>query len=200
MGIAEARRACFARQAAHAPDRKAPARAVPLLREFVRDEWKEAHFGRYKPSTQKRVRSMLDGRILPAFGSMPFDRITRARVRRWFNAYSRTAPGSANHGLDRLRQIMNFAIALGHIDANPTHGIERNRRPVLTRFLSREEVRRLHRIVDSQTRKGDRQQADIIRLLLLTGCRRGEIVQLRWAEVHSICVGTPPLTPGWTTD
>ena len=27
------------------------------------------------------------------------------------------------------------------------------------------------------------QQADIIRLLLLTGCRKGEIVQLRWSEV-----------------
>ena len=191
MGIAEARRACVARQAAHAPDGEAPACAAPLLREFVRGEWKEAHFGRYKPSTQKRVRSMLDGRILPAFGSMPLDRITRARVRRWFDAYSRAAPGSANHVLDRLRQIMNFAIALGHIDANPTHGIKRNRRPALTRFLSREEIRRLHRFLDSQTREGDRQtregdrqQADIIRLLLLTGCRRGEIVQLRWAEIQ----------------
>ena len=32
--------------------------------------------------------------------------------------------------------------------------------------------------------KESRPQADIIRLLLLTGCRRGEIVNLRWSEVH----------------
>ena len=35
-----------------------------------------------------------------------------------------------------------------------------------------------------RTGRGHRQQADIIRLLLLTGCRRGEIVDLQWSEVH----------------
>ena len=35
-----------------------------------------------------------------------------------------------------------------------------------------------------ERRESDRQQADIIRLLLLTGCRRGEIVNLRWSEVQ----------------
>ena len=42
----------------------------------------------------------------------------------------------------------------------------------------------MRRVLDSQTRKGSREQADIIRLLLLTGCRKSEIVQLRWSEVH----------------
>ena len=32
--------------------------------------------------------------------------------------------------------------------------------------------------------KGGQQQADIVRLLLLTGCRKGEITGLRWSEVH----------------
>ena len=78
---------------------------------------------------------------------------------------------------------MNFAIACGYIDANPMRGIRRNRRPALTRFLSREEIGRLHKALDRQTRKGGWEQADIIRLLLLTGCRKGEIVRLRWSEV-----------------
>ena len=86
------------RQAAHEPDKEtAPTHAVPLLREFVEGEWKEAHFERYKPSTKKGVRSLLAGRILPAFGSKRLDRITPARLRRWFDAFSRTAPGNANH-------------------------------------------------------------------------------------------------------
>ena len=80
----------------------------------------------------------------------------------------------ANNGLGVLRQIMNFAIACGHIDMNPTRSIRPNRRPRLSRFLSREEIGRLHGVLDMQTRKGRRQQADIIRLLLLTGCRRSE--------------------------
>ena len=53
-----------------------------------------------------------------------------------------------------------------------------------SRFLSREEIARLHDILDAQTRKESRQQADIVRLLLLTGCRKGEITGLRWSEVH----------------
>ena len=32
--------------------------------------------------------------------------------------------------------------------------------------------------------KEGREQADIIRLLLFTGCRRGEVLGLRWSEVH----------------
>ena len=79
---------------------------------------------------------------------------------------------------------MNFAIARGHADANPTAGIKPNRRLELTRFLSREEIARLHRALDGQAGRSSRQQADVIRLLLLTGCRRGEIVRLRWSEVQ----------------
>ena len=64
-----------------------------------------------------------------------------------------------------------------------------NRRTALTRFLSRDELWRLHRALDQHSRTGTRRarQADIIRLLLLTGCRRGEILALRWNEVD----GTP---------
>ena len=182
--IDEVRRECLARRASPEPERgSGPTRAVPSLQEFVEGEWKQACFDRYKPSTKKGVRSMLAGRILPAFGSKPLDRITPAQVRRWFDAFSRTAPGGANRGLDIFRQIMNFAIASGHIDKSPAQDVKRNRRHALTRFLSREEIGRLHETLDGYTREGHRQQADIIRLLLLTGCRRREIVQLRWSEI-----------------
>ena len=66
-----------------------------------------------------------------------------------------------------------------------THGIRLNRRPRLTRFLSREEIARLHRALDALTGKGNRQQAEIVRLLLFTGCRKGEILGLRWSEVQA---------------
>ena len=181
MGIAEARKECLARQAVPEPDREtAPKRAVPLLREFIEGEWKEAHFDRYKPSTRKGVHYLLSSRILPEFGSKKLDRMTGAQLSRWFDAFSRTAPGNANHALALLRQIMNFAVACGYIEKNPTQGI----RPRLTRFLSREEIGRLHRVLDAETGENNRQQADIIRLLLLTGCRKGEILRLRWSEVH----------------
>ena len=183
--IAEVRRQCLALQTSAGSNKSPePARAIPLFRDFVAGEWKEAHFDRYKPSTKRSSRIVLASRILPTFGSKPLDRITPAQVGHWFDAFSRTAPGGANRTLDLFRQIMNFAIACGYIDQNPTRGVKRNRRPALTRFLSREEIGRLHKALDEDTGKDSRQQADIIRLLLLTGCRLSEIVHLRWSEVH----------------
>ena len=183
--IAVVRRECHARQANPEPDKAAiPARAAPLFRDFVAGKWKAAHFDRYKPSTQRSVRYALAGRILPGFGAKVIDRITPTHVRRWFEAFSRTAPGNANYNLHILRQIMNFAIACGHIHSNPARDVKWNRRQPLTRFLSREEIVRLHKVLDEHARQGSRQPADIIRLLLLTGCRRSEIVRLRWSEVR----------------
>ena len=184
--VEQVRRECHVLSAAPGNEREPEeiGLSVPSFRGFVAGAWKEAHFNRYKPSTRKGVRYVLAKQLLPAFGSKPLDRISPAQIRRWFDAYSQTAPGGANHALDLLRQIMNFAVACGHIDANPARGVKRNRRSALTRFLSREEIGRLHKVLDEQSGKSREQQADIIRLLLLTGCRRSEIVQLRWSEVR----------------
>ena len=147
--------------------------------------WTEAHFGRYRPSTRAGVRSALSKRLLPAFGGMRLHEIRRPVVLHWFEAASRTTPGAANFALDLLRQILNFAVSAGHLDANPARGLKRNRRTPRTRFLSRDEVRLLHRALDELAQRSPNaaEQADVIRLLLLTGCRRGEIVALRWCEV-----------------
>ena len=182
--VVEARREALGHHADPQSERAARP-VVPLFRDFVAGPWKEAHFDRYKPSGRESVSEYLTRQLLPAFGSKPLDRITPARVRHWFDRYSRTAPGGANRAFDILRQIMNFAAACGHVGTNPTAGIQRNRRPALTRFLSREEIARLHEVLDAQTRSCDRQPADIVRLLLLTGCRRGEIIGLRWSEVQN---------------
>ena len=157
---------------------------APTLREFVEDAWRPACYGRWKPSTRERTDSALRAQILPAFGEHRLERIRRAEVLRWFAGYSRTAPGSANRTLDIFRQILNHAQACGHLSANPAQGVRRNPRAKRTRFLSGTEIRRLYAALDAHRGRGSgRQQADIIRLLLLTGCRRGEIVRLRWSEV-----------------
>ena len=185
-GIEDVRRQCHAVMAKAEPDKSTePARHAPLFHDFAVGPWKETHFSRYKPSTRKGANASLVRQLVPALGSTPLDRITRNQVLRWFDAYSQTAPGRANHALNLLRQILNFAGACGHIDTNPARSVKRNRSPALTRFLSREEIRRLHEALEARcrTRRGTRQQADIIRLLLLTGCRKREILMLRWSEV-----------------
>ena len=178
MGVEEARAKCLAIETGERSD---PAKRRPTITfgEFVSGPGRVC-VDRCKPSTQKAVSWTLRARLLPAFGTVSLDRITHASVTRWFDEYSRTAPGGANHALSVLLRILNHAVHCGHLDTNPAHGIKLNPRPKLTRFLSRDEVRRLHRALD---RHGVAPQAEIIRLLLLTGCRRGEILTLRWQDV-----------------
>ena len=186
--VAEVRRECLEIEVTKkSSDRAVSARGkTPSFAAFVAGPWKSACLDRYKPATRKSVRGSLRTQLLPAFGDLPLDRIDRLRVHRWFDEYSRTAPGGANHALDTFRRIMNHAIALGHVEANPTRDVKPNPRVALTRFLSLEEIACLHRVLDgyASSRASRRRQADIIRLLLLTGCRKGEIVNLRWREVE----------------
>ncbi len=183
MSVEEARAGCLAIETGTRSDRSEGG-AVPTFREFVAGPG-EACFDRGKPSTRKAQARAVARRLLPAFGPVPLDRIDRSGVTRWFDECSLTAPGAANRALNLLCRILNHAIVCGHIRTNPAHGIKWNRRPKLTRFLSRDEVGRLHRALDrlASARPSRARQADAIRLLLLTGCRKSEILTLRWQDV-----------------
>ena len=61
---------------------------------------------------RKSFQPALAGQLLLAFESKRLDSIGAARVRCWFYAISRTAPGNANLGRKPFRQIMDFAVAL----------------------------------------------------------------------------------------
>ena len=162
---------------------------LPAFREFVAGPWKAACYDRCKPSTQKRMDSALRTQLLPTLGVLPLDQVSPCAVHLWFDRYSQTTPAGANRTLDVLRQIFNYAIACGYLTANPTRSVKRNPRPTLTRFLSRTEIDRLHAALNSHRgRESGRQQVEIIRLLLLTGCRKSELVHLRWSEIDANAV------------
>lgn len=182
--VEDARSRCLAIETGEPPDQREGSGDVPTFGEFVAGPGRGC-LDKCKPSTQKAERWALRARLLPAFGSLTLDRITRAGVTRWFDEYSRAAPGGANFALGLLRRILNHAIACGYLDTNPTKGVRTNPRPKLTRFLSHGEVERLHRTLDcfAAGEPSRAQQVDIIRLLLLTGCRKSEIMTLRWHDV-----------------
>ena len=188
MTVEEARAACLALQndegLSDGDDGNAPS-AVPLFRDYATGEWQAAAGARWTSSRRRHVERRLETQLLPAFGSLRLDRIRRRDVERWFDAYSVTAPGGANGALQVLRQILGAAVATGRIAVNPAAGVRKNPRPKFTRFLSAEEIERLQETFDRlvDRRPSCRPQADIVRLLLLTGCRRGEIVELKWSEV-----------------
>ena len=168
---------------------------APLFRDFAAGAWRDSWIHRCKPATIRMRDGYLRARLLPTFGSRPLDRITPAMVHRWFDDYSGTAPGGANSCLKVLRHILNHAVACGHITSNPARFVKPNPRKRLTRFLSSEELARLHVALDryehrKATTSSQRMQIDVIRLLMLTGCRKSEIVRLKKQEVfgNSLCL------------
>ncbi len=186
MTVNEARIACRALLSGSHPlcsEDPADRAAVPLFRDFVMEDWLPAQC--FSTGWRKRVGHMLDRRLLPAFGALRLDRIGRPTVERWFDAVSCKTPGAANMTLPVLRQIMTAAKAAGYVGTDPVAGVRPNPRRKMTRFLSAEEIAKLHRTLDrlAEKRPSCRPQADIVRLLLLTGCRKSEILTLRWSEV-----------------
>jgi len=187
--VGDARRECLSIQLDESPigagSGAMSGSSVPLFREYVAGPWMDGHSYRWKPSTRRTVESLLRSRLLPVFGDLPLDRIAPADVDAWFERCSVVAPGNANRALALFRRIMEFAVTGGLIATNPARRTRMNPRPRLTRFLSAEEIVRLHDALDRcvDERHAWQLQADIVRLLLFTGCRKSEIKNLQWSEV-----------------
>lgn len=91
---------------------------------------------------------------------------------------------TANRVLAFLSIVFNFAIERGLVIENPVKGIKRFPENKRERFLSQTEFERLGQALKSaEARHVNPYAIAIIRLLALTGARRGEITDLRWDEV-----------------
>ena len=160
--------------------------ALPRSDETLFEAVAETVFERYerlwKPRTLTVNRGYLRKQILPHFRERPIGDIDPREVRHWFASLHAT-PVAADRSMPVLSVIMREAEAMGFRpeDSNPCRGIRRYRRKGRGRFLSDEELRRLSRLLSAWSGRHPRQVA-VIRLLLLTGCRKSEILTLRWSE------------------
>lgn len=166
-------------------------RATPTYARFLDEFWTKIAM-RWKPSmlttmTYNRRRYFDD-----AFAGLTIDAITEADVARWFARVSeRSGPGGANRCMSILSAMLGKAEAWGYRveGSNPCPSIRRNRKRSGERFLSDNELARLGSVLLAERSGPDKKQATIagaITLLLLTGCRRGEIVGLQWGDVRGL--------------
>ena len=146
----------------------------------------ETVFKRYqrvwKVGTLEVNRDYLRNQILPSFSGRPVADIDSREVRNWF-ASLRATPVAADRSMPVLSVIMREAEAMGlrPEGSNPCRGIRRYRRKGRERFLSDDEIRRLSAALSAHAERKPLQVA-AIRLLLLTGCRKSEILTLRWFD------------------
>ncbi len=160
----------------------APASSDETLFETVAEEVFRRYGRTWKPRTLKVNRNYYRNQILPWFRGRQIAEITRGDVQEWFASLHPT-PVAADRSAPVLSVIMARAEDYGYRPegSNPCRDIRRYRRQGRERFCSADEVRRLGRVLQGHEARFPAHVA-IIRLLILTGCRNGEILSLRWRD------------------
>ena len=139
---------------------------------------RQAH--RWKPRTQETNARIVSKEILPTFGNLTVDAITAEQVRDWFASMS-DRPGVANRAIPVLSVMMRLAEFWGYRahNTNPCRNTRRYKMKPKQRFLTAEEMARLNAVLTRDEFWCPNIVA-VIRLLMLTGCRVGEILSLEW--------------------
>ena len=158
----------------------------PTVTELAARYLKEHVAMHCKPSTAVLCRLALDRHILPALGTLPLAAVTREHVGD-LHYRLRDTPAMANAVVAVLSRMFNAAETWGLTPegGNPCRFVVKYRDRKRERFLTNDEFDRLGRVLTRMEAEGalSIHAAAALRLLMLTGCRRNEIVTLRWEDV-----------------
>ena len=167
-----------------------PARAAPAPRPTVADlteRYLAEHVAvRCKPRTAEAYRWLVAKFVLPELGTLAIEAVEREHIAALHHRHRET-PYQANRILEVVRKMFNLAEAWGlrKDGANPCRFVEKYKEHKRERFLTEEEFRRLGQVLSEVEAEGSETLSAVtaIRLLMLTGCRLGEVQTLRWENV-----------------
>lgn len=163
----------------HAPLFGPDARVSDLMPRFLASGEK----GCWKASTVRNMRAVSDTHILPLLGGRKVRDLTPEEVARW--QLDVAAKSSAvRMALSTLSGLMLYAEDHGLRDpgSNPCRGLRKKQRSKRGQLLPAATVRRLWAALD-KLQVGMPDACDAVRLLLLTGARRSEILSLEWDRI-----------------
>lgn len=139
-----------------------------------------------KESTINRDSYRLNNVIIPFFGNLKVYEVSVVDILR-FQDHLKNTPIQFNRCASILSKAFNIAELWGyrHKNSNPCHGIKKYKERKKERFLTIEELERLEKTLEMQDKFKISSPYTIgaIRLLMYTGCRLGEILNLRWDDV-----------------
>ena len=189
-------------------NQKTTERGMPTVAELA-DRFMAEHIEpKRKGRTAEFYRDILDRIVKPAVGTTKADKLTRAQVARLHSSLSAT-PFQANRVLAVVGSMYAFAQRAGIVSegTNPGRRIDKYKESRRERFLTGEELERLGSAIREAETIGIPWEVDetkpnakhtpptnrftkinpfaaaALRLLLFTGCRLREILNLRWEHV-----------------
>ena len=168
---------------------------VPTYGEFIAERYLP-HIKIHKRSWETDV-SILENHLLPRFAKRRMTRITRADVQEMLveGSVAKYKAGTINRWLILLRFSYNCAIRWEILPegSNPTRNVDLYEdNGARERYLTEDEVRRLLGEIE---RNRNTQVGQIVKLLLLTGARKREILDAQWRYIDfERCLLTVPLS------
>ena len=152
-----------------------------------------------KPSTVKEYKRCVEIFIKPSLGSFKVQDITRQDVAKLHHA-NKHRPYQANRVLGVLSKLFNLAEEWGvrPDGSNPTRHVKKYPEKKRERYLDTYEIRKLWEVMAK--RLSEKLESPYMiaafKMLLLTGCRLGEIQTLKWGYVQGNAVMLPDSKTG----
>lgn len=156
-------------------------RAASNVREFS-DAWLEKHAKPHRRSWKEDKRR-IDQRIVPALGHLALTDVKRSDVAALHAEIGKDTPVEANRVLELVRAMLNKAREWGLVpetSPNPAARVRRFPEQSRTRYVTPAELPRLWEAIGAEPNEHVRAA---MRLYLLTGLRRRELLRARWADV-----------------
>ena len=141
---------------------------------------------RCKASTAEGIRGLLGKYIVPEFGKLPLLAVERERVAA-FHVRLSGVPYAANRAVALMSRMYAMAADWEMVPdgTNPCRSVCKYPARGRERFLTDTEFRRLGEVLGEAATKGGVSVHAVaaIRLLMLTGCRKSEILSLQWTDI-----------------
>jgi integrase len=155
-------------------------RGAPVVRDLV-ERFDREHLAARRPNTRRDYGLLLRNEILPALGGQKVGAVTSSDVDNLHRKITeRGATYQANRTVLILSKMFSLAVRWRMRPDNPCKGLERNQEEKRSRYLSESELSALGAALAAHS---EQQAANIFRLPLLTGARRGEVLGLAWAQL-----------------
>jgi len=152
-----------------------------------------------KDSTAKEYRRSIDRFIKPAIGTRKIPDIIRTDIAKLHHDH-KDIPYQANRTLGVLSVLFNQCEIWGlrPDGSNPCRHVKKYEEKKRERFLSEEELKRLWSTLDECEKDGTESASacNCYRLLIMTGCRLGEIQTLKWEYIKEEGIYLPDSKSG----